>query len=192
VAADRLTTVTGLVLLAGALWGAPAGRISGQEVAPEAPKKGRSLKRHPPPPPIPEGKLPAADGAAIARRWGVEIASMRLASGGYMLEFRYRILDGTKAQPLFGRGLRPTLHDEASSFESTVPNPPTTGALRSTYDAKPGRTYFMFFANPARFVKPGNTVTVTIGEFVVTGIPVTDDPVTREDGIKKEDGGEKE
>ena len=100
---------------------------------------------------------------------------MRLASRGYMLEFRYKILDAAKAQPLFGRGLRPTLRDDASGFESTVPNPPTTGALRSTYDAKAGRTYFMFFANPSRFVRAGSTVTVTIGEFNVSGIPVADD-----------------
>jgi len=67
------------------------------------------------------------------------------------------------------------LSDAVSGFRSTVPNPPTTGALRSTYDAKAGRTYFMFFANPSRFVKAGSAVTVTIGDFAVTGIPVTDD-----------------
>ena len=103
---------------------------------------------------------------------------MRLASRGYMLEFRYRILDANKAQPLFTRGTRPMLRDEVSGFESVVPNPPTTGALRSTNDAKAGRTYFMFFANPSRFIKVGNTVTVTIGEFSVTGIPVSDDSTT--------------
>jgi len=179
VAADGLTRRTALFLLAGALAGVPAVRAGGQD----DPRPGRSLKRSPPPPPIPEGKLPASDPAAIARRWGVEIASMRVASGGYMLEFRYKILDAVKAQPLFGRGLSPRLHDDASAFESTVPNPPTTGALRSTYDAKAGRTYFMFFANPSSFVKAGNTVTVTIGDFCVTGIPVTDDsePVAGEE-----------
>lgn len=100
---------------------------------------------------------------------------MRLASGGYMLEFRYRIVDANKAQPLFNRGTRPMLKDDASGFQSVVPNPPTTGSLRSSNDAKAGRTYFMFFANPSRFVKAGGTVTVTIGEFSVTGIPVTDE-----------------
>lgn len=100
---------------------------------------------------------------------------MRLVSGGYMLEFRYKILDAAKAQPLFSRAVRPMLLDAASGFQSTVPNPPTTGALRNTYDAKAGRTYFMFFANPSRFVKAGSAVTVTIGEFSITGIPVVDD-----------------
>jgi hypothetical protein len=125
-------------------------------------------------PALKEGPLAAADPSAIARQWGVRIESIALASRGYMLEFRYRILDATKAQPLFNPKLRPILRDDASSFESAVPNPPTTGALRSTYDAKAGRTYFMFFANPARFVTVGKTVTVAIGDFIVKGIPVTD------------------
>jgi hypothetical protein len=173
VTTGRLTGFAGLFLLAGALSSAPA--VFPALSAQTPPGQGRSLKRHAAAPMPPDGPLPAADSSAIARRWGVEIASMRLASGGYMLEFRYKILDAAKAQPLFSRAVRPTLSDEASGFQSTVPKPPTTGALRSTYDAKAGRTYFMFFANPSRFVKVGNTVTVTIGEFSITGIPVTDD-----------------
>ncbi len=173
-AADRLTERTGLLLLAGVLAGTPAVRVDAQE----APGGGHSTKRHPSVPAITTGTLPAADPSAIARRWGVEITTMRLASSGYMLEFRYRILDANKAQPLFDRAKRPVLRDDASGRETVVPSPPTTGSLRSTYDAKAGRTYFMFFANPGRFVKAGNTVTVTIGEFRVSGIPVTEDAVT--------------
>ena len=163
--------ITGFILLAGALSSASASRV----VAREAPGPGRSLRRHASVPAITTGKLPASDPSAIARRWGVEITSMRLASSGYMLELRYRILDANKAQPLFDRGKRPMLRDDVSGLETGVPNPPTTGSLRSSNDAKAGRTYFMFFANPSRFVKVGNTVTVTIGEFGVSGIPVRDD-----------------
>jgi hypothetical protein len=170
VSADRLSTLIGIASVAGVLSGTPAVLVAQGE-----PRSGRSLKRHQAVPAITAGKLPASDPSAIAQRWGIEIESMRLASSNYMLEFRYRILDANKAQPLFGRGLSPRLHDEASSFESTVPNPPTTGALRSTYDAKAGRTYFMFFANPSQFVKAGSRVTVTIGDFSVTGITVTAD-----------------
>jgi hypothetical protein len=176
VAADPLATLSNLILIVGALSSAPAVSLSAS--AQTAPSQGRSLKRHAPAPMPPEGPLPAADPSAIARRWGVEIASMRLTSDGYMLEFRYKILDATKAQPIFKRGLRPLLRDEASGFQSTVPNPPTTGALRSTNDAKAGRTYFTFFANPSRFIKAGGAVTVTIGDFSVTGIPVTEDSVS--------------
>ena len=179
VAAKGLKAHTGLLLLAGALSSASAIRVSAENV----PGGGHGSRRHASVPAITTGKLAAADPSAIARRWGVEITSMRLASGGYMLEFRYRILDANKAQPLFNRGTRPMLRDEVSGLEAVVPNPPTTGSLRSTYDAKAGRTYFMFFANPSRVVKAGNTVTVTIGEFSVSGIPVSDDsePVAAEE-----------
>jgi len=171
VAADRLTTLTVVSLLAGALSGASAIRVS----ADERPGGGHGLRRHASVPAVETGKLSAADPSAIARRWGVEIMSMRLASSGYMLDFRYRILDANKAQPLFDRAKKPLLRDEVSGFESVVPNPPTTGSLRSSNDAKAGRTYFMFFANPARFLKVGDAVTVTIGDFCVSGIPVSDD-----------------
>ena len=110
---------------------------------------------------------------------------MRLASTGYMPELGYRSSTRTRRSRSSSAGWRHILilSDEASGFQSTVPNPPTTGALRSTNDAKAGRTYFTFFANPGRYVKVGNTVTVTIGEFSVTGIPVTEDsvPVTAEE-----------
>jgi cytochrome oxidase Cu insertion factor (SCO1/SenC/PrrC family) len=156
--------------LAGALAGAPAVAGAASATSPKRHRSGQSAV-----PAWKDGPLNAADESTIARRWGVHIESMALASGGYMLELRYRIVDAARAQPLFSRKTRPLLKDDASGFESVVPSPPTTGALRSTYDAKAGRTYFMFFANPSRFVTAGRTVTVTIGDFVVRGIPVTDD-----------------
>ena len=168
-----MTTLTRLVFLVGALSGAPTLCVIASAQQPA--HGGRTLKRHASVPAITTAQLTAADEAAIAGRWGISILSMRLNSGGYMLEFRYKILDATKAQPLFDRGTKPRLRDEVSGLTTAVPNPPTTGALRSTNDAKAGRTYFMFFANPAKTVKVGSTVTVTIGEFVVSGIPVTDD-----------------
>jgi hypothetical protein len=88
---------------------------------------------------------------------------------------------------LFDPRSRPLLRDDASGFQSVVPSPPTTGSLRSTYDAKAGRTYFMFFANPSRFLKAGSTVTVTIGDFGVSGLPVTDDTVAPPRGQQPSD-----
>jgi len=131
------------LLLAGALWSAPALVRAQGAAGAKRHRSGQSTA-----PPLKGGPLLAADAAAIAQKWGIHIEGMALASGGYMLEFRYRILDAPKAQPLFNPRLRPILKDDGSEFESVVPNPPTTGSLRSTYDAKAGRTYFMFFANP--------------------------------------------
>jgi len=109
---------------------------------------------------------------ALVRKWGIRIESMRLTSAGHMLDFRYRVVDARKAKPLFERKTKPVLRDEASGVQMAVPVPPKTGALRNSNDPKAGKTYFMFFANPGRFIAPGNRVTVTIGAFSVSGIRV--------------------
>ena len=92
---------------------------------------------------------------------------------GYMLDFRYQVVDARKARPLFERKTKPVLHDEKTGAVLAVPTPPKTGPLRSSNDPKAGRTYFMFFANPGRLVAEGQTVTVTIGQFIVSGIRVS-------------------
>lgn len=116
--------------------------------------------------------LRATDAAALADRWGIKIESLRLTAAGYMLDFRFRVLDAAKAAPLFVRRIKPLLRDDASGAVVAVPVPPKTGALRSSNDPKEGRTYFMFFANPGRFIKKHRKVTVTIGEFSVSGLVV--------------------
>ena len=116
--------------------------------------------------------LRATDAAALEHRWGIKIESLRLTSAGYMLDFRYRVLDSAKAAPLFDRRIKPVLRDERSGAVVAVPTPPTTGALRSSNDPKEGRTYFMVFANPGRFIRKHRDVTVTIGAFSVSGLEV--------------------
>ena len=115
--------------------------------------------------------IDAAD-AALVRKWGIRIEGMRLTAAGHMLDFRYRVVDARKAKPLFERKTKPVLRDEASGVQTAVPVPPKTGPLRNSNDPIAGRTYFMFFANPGRFIAPGNRVTVTIGAFSVSGIRV--------------------
>lgn len=125
---------------------------------------------------IPPVTLDAGD-PAVVRKWGIRIESLRLTAAGYMLDFRYRVMDARKAKPLFERKTKPVLRDEASGAEMAVPVPPKTGALRSSNDPKAGRRYFMFFANPGRFIAAGNRVTVTIGAFSVGGIRVDGEPL---------------
>lgn len=117
--------------------------------------------------------MAAEDGAAILRRWGVRVEGIRLAAAGYMLDFRYHIVDARKAKPLFERRTKPLLKHEQTGTLLAVPTPPKTGPLRSSNDPKAGRSYFMFFGNPGRLVAEGQAVTVTIGEFSVSGIRVS-------------------
>jgi hypothetical protein len=113
-----------------------------------------------------------ASDPALVRRWGVRVEGVRLSAAGYMLDFRYRVVDARKAKPLFARKAKPVLTDEATGALMSVPVPPKTGALRNSDEPKAGRTYFMFFANPGRFIAPGGRVTLAIGPFRVSGLRV--------------------
>jgi hypothetical protein len=162
------TLVLAITSLGGTLLGAPAFPRDGQNVT--------TVESGPREVIEPDEALDVADVGSIVRKWGIRVESMRLTASGYMLDFRYTVVDARKAKPLFERRIKPVLTDEASGVVMAVPTPPKTGALRNSYDPKMGKTYFMFFGNPARFVKPGNTVTVTIGKFRVSGVKVeTDD-----------------
>ena len=98
--------------------------------------------------------------------WGIKVESMRLSSAGYMLDFRYRILDPQKAAPLLSRQVKPYLVDQESGSKLIVPAPPKVGSLRQkSYQPIPGKIYFVLFSNPGRLVKSGNKVTVVIGDF---------------------------
>jgi hypothetical protein len=108
----------------------------------------------------------------LKRQWGVEIMYVRQTAAGYMLEFRYRVLDPEKAKPLFERRIKPVLTHAESGAKLIVPTPAKTGALRNSNSPIAGRTYWMFFANPGKLVQPGQHVSVVIGEFHADGLVV--------------------
>ena len=103
--------------------------------------------------------------SAMEMQWGVKVLPIRLSAEGYMLDFRYRVLDAEKAAPLFDRKIKPYLVDEATGAILVVPEPPKVGALRNTRKPQPDRNYFVLFANPGRYVQKGKRVTVVIGDF---------------------------
>jgi len=121
---------------------------------------------------IVEPAAPRAIDSAIEEKWGVRILSIRQSAEGYMLDFRYRVIDAEKAAPLFDRKIKPHLIDEATGAKFAVPEPPKVGALRTTRPPQADRNYFIMFANPGRYIKKGNKVTVVIGEFKAENLVV--------------------
>jgi len=73
--------------------------------------------------------------------------------------------DPHRAAPLFSRQIKPYLIDEATGARLGVPSPRRTGPLRSLNPPQADRTYFMFFSNFGRLVRPGSAVTIVIGDF---------------------------
>lgn len=108
----------------------------------------------------------------MRRQWGVEVVFVRQTSAGYMLEFRYKVLDPEKAMPLFERQAKPVLTHVESGARMIVPTPAKTGALRNSNAPLEGHTYWMFFANPGKFVDQGDVVSIEIGDFVAEGLVV--------------------
>lgn len=104
--------------------------------------------------------------------WGIEVTRLNLTANGYMIDFRYRVLDAKKAQGLFKRENKPYLIDQTSGKVVAVPNIGKVGPLRNSNMAKEGKIYWMFFDNISGLIKAGNKVTVVIGDFRVENLVV--------------------
>ncbi|MET0065252.1 MAG: hypothetical protein ABW076_02805 [Candidatus Thiodiazotropha sp.] len=104
----------------------------------------------------------------IADRWGIELVSLRLTAAGYMIDFRFRVLDVDKSRVFFSSEVKPQLLVEKSNAKLPVPMAAKVGAFRTTdrgRNIKPNKTYYIVFANPDAHVKSGETVTMMVGEF---------------------------
>lgn len=101
----------------------------------------------------------------LTEDWGIEITRLNLTANGYMIDFRYRVLDAKKAHELFTRQNKPYLIDQTSGKVVAVPNIGKVGPLRNSNMAKEGKIYWMFFDNISGLIKSGNKVTVVIGDF---------------------------
>lgn len=126
------------------------------------------------PPPMPEPapfssvEMDPEQARNLAERWGVKVLGMRLTSAGYMLDFRFRVLDAEKALPLFDHRIKPFVLAEHSQVKLPVPMAAKVGALRPTNrgkNIKPDKNYYMIFGNPDSYLKPGQKVSVVIGDF---------------------------
>lgn len=125
------------------------------------------------PPVAAPASAPPAATASPEERWGIQVDSIKLSAAGYMLDFRYRVLDAEKASPVLNRRVKPFLVVDTSGARLMVPNTPKLGLLRQVASgASPDRTHFMLFANPGKAVQSGNKVTLVMGDMKVEDIAV--------------------
>ncbi len=101
----------------------------------------------------------------LAEQWGIEVTSIRLTANDHMIDFRYRVLDAAKAASLFERQTKPRLVHDKTGKVLAVPDTAKIGPLRNSYTPEAGKIYWMFFGNAGYLVKPGDRVTVVIGDF---------------------------
>lgn len=105
---------------------------------------------------------------------GIRMEGLRLSAAGYILDFRYRVLDPELAAPLLDRKIRPYLLDEATGAQLGVPDTAKLGQLRTTGRNKvtAEQDYFILFANPGRIVQSGNRMTLVMGDLRIENLVV--------------------
>ena len=112
--------------------------------------------------------------ATVEEQWGVKIESLRSSANGHLVDFRYRVKDADKAVHLVDRRNKAYLIDQASGKVLSVPNTAKVGPMRSSVrygKPKEDRVYFVLFGNSG-LVKPGDQVTVVIGDFKAENLVV--------------------
>jgi len=126
---------------------------------------GTSLLAAPEPKTPPEPGVPTTAEPNPASAWGITVTAIHTAAAGNMIDFRYKVLDAKKAEALFSKKTRPYLIHEKTGKTLSVPRTAKVGPLMSSYHPKQDRIYWMFFGNQAKLVKPGDMVSVVIGDF---------------------------
>ena len=102
---------------------------------------------------------------AIKEKWGVAEFNVRLTAVNSMLDIRYRVVDKKKAEPLFVRKDLPYIRHEKSGNTFGIPASPKIGFMRQAPKfIKDGRVYFFLVANPGRYIKKGDLITIIMGD----------------------------
>ncbi len=111
--------------------------------------------------------------STLIGQWGIEAQSLRLSGDDYLLDFRYKVVDPAKAKLVVNKKDSPYLIHEATGAQVGVPSSEQIGALRHTGgNLKPNTSYFVLFANPGRYIKRGDRVTLVMGKYRIEHLVV--------------------
>jgi len=109
----------------------------------------------------------------LIEQWGIEALKVTLSANGYMVDFRYRVIDPKKAAKAVNRRDQPYLRNLKTGRNSLVPSPANIGALRHTGgNLQKGKHYFVLFANPGKAIKRGDKVNLVMGGYALENVTV--------------------
>ncbi len=95
--------------------------------------------------------------------WGIEPIHARVTANGYMIEFRYKVVDPEKAVILSDRKQFPYMLSMKSRAKLSVPYFPTVGFIKSNRRfLHPGRNYSAMFSNEGTHLLRGDTVRIQV------------------------------
>lgn len=103
----------------------------------------------------------------LQKDWGIQPVHLRITADGYMMEFRYKVLDVDKATILSHRKDFPFLLSMKSQAKFSVPYGSTVGYLKSNRKfLKKGKNYITMFSNINRHMLPGDKVRIQVKDQV--------------------------
>jgi len=117
-------------------------------------------------------RLPDSAIQYYASIWGVDTLSVKAVESGELIRFSYRVLDVAKAQALNDKKNEPSLICPRAGVKLVIPSLEKVGKLRQSSAPEAGKVYWMAFSNKGRLVKPGDRVSMVIGQFRADGLIV--------------------
>jgi hypothetical protein len=108
----------------------------------------------------------------LRRLWGIDDVHVRSTASGALVRFSYRVVSADKAKILNSKDATPYLIDEQHSLALQVPVMEQVGQLRQVAAPQNGRDYWMAFSNKGKYLKPGNHVTLMVGNLRISGLVV--------------------
>jgi hypothetical protein len=108
----------------------------------------------------------------LRRLWGIDDVHVRSTASGALVRFSYRVVSADKAKILNSKDATPYLVDEQHGLALQVPVMEQVGQLRQVAAPRDGRDYWMAFSNKGRYLKPGNHVTLIVGNLRINGLVV--------------------
>ena len=124
-----------------------------------------------PVPNLPNG-LPKRAKMYYAGFWGIDSLRVKAVESGELIRFSWRVLDPEKASALNDKMANPLLLDSQAGVKLVVPTMEKVGQLRQASTPVMDQSYWMTFSNPGRKVKPGDFVSIVIGQFHAIGLVV--------------------
>ncbi len=113
------------------------------------------------------------DQLSFEEKWGIKVLGIRTTAAGFMLNFRYKIVNAEKVAAFMGPRTKPYLIHQATGYIFKVPQMAKVGALYQRMNkAYPDRIYFALFDNPNMLAQPGSKVTVVIGDCKIKDLVV--------------------
>jgi hypothetical protein len=108
----------------------------------------------------------------LRRLWGIDDVHVRSTASGALVRFSYRVVSADKAKILNSKDATPYLVDEQRGLALQVPVMEQVGQLRQVAAPQNGRDYWMAFSNKGKYLKPGNHVTLMVGNLRISGLMV--------------------